>query len=251
MKFFSKEKEEKKPINKEEPQEEKFDLKKEIIDFVKDLVIVLVFVLIIRTYLISPFQISWQSMYDSFYNKEFIIVDRFSYLDIPFIWKIWRPNRGDVVVFKPHVNKNKAYYIKRIIWIPGDTVQIKSWKVYLKKSQGEDFILLGEPYLSENNVSMTYVSKTTTDDNLEQIYEVPEDSYFLLWDNRVLSTDSRHCFYSCIFSDRTHFIWKKDIIWKVFLDLWYFDIKALSFTHPDLWFPTKPRFLNTMREHQY
>jgi signal peptidase I len=56
---------------------------KEIIDFIKDLIIIGLVVLIIRTFIAEPFQISGPSMYGSYYDKEFIIVDRFSYLDIP------------------------------------------------------------------------------------------------------------------------------------------------------------------------
>jgi len=62
---------------------EKKDFKGEVFDFLKDLVIIAVIVLLIRTFLAEPFQISGESMADSYYNGEFIIVDRLSYLDIP------------------------------------------------------------------------------------------------------------------------------------------------------------------------
>jgi signal peptidase I len=61
-----------------------------------------------------PFQIKGPSMLDSYYDKEFIIVDRFSYLSIPLL-KTGTPSRGDVIVFKPHISKDKEYFIKRII----------------------------------------------------------------------------------------------------------------------------------------
>ena len=53
--------------------------KEELFDFLKDLIIIIGVVLVVRTFVILPFQISGQSMYDSYYDKEFIIVDRFSY----------------------------------------------------------------------------------------------------------------------------------------------------------------------------
>jgi signal peptidase I len=56
----------------------------EAIDFVKDLIIISLVVLLIRTFLVMPFQISGQSMYSAYYDREFIIVDRFSYLNIPY-----------------------------------------------------------------------------------------------------------------------------------------------------------------------
>jgi len=60
-------------------------MKSEVLDFLKDLVWIVIIVVIIRSFLAEPFQISGQSMADSYYNGEFIIVDRFSYLDIPVI----------------------------------------------------------------------------------------------------------------------------------------------------------------------
>jgi signal peptidase I len=51
----------------------------EVLDFLKDLTIIVVIVLVIRTFFVMPFQINGQSMYESYYDKEFIIVDRFSY----------------------------------------------------------------------------------------------------------------------------------------------------------------------------
>jgi signal peptidase I len=56
---------------------------KEILDFLKDLLIIGLIVIVIRTFIAEPFQISGESMASSYYDKEFIIVDRFSYLTIP------------------------------------------------------------------------------------------------------------------------------------------------------------------------
>jgi len=56
----------------------------EALDFLKDIIIIVVIVVVIRTFLVMPFQINGQSMYESYYNKEFILVDRFSYRELPF-----------------------------------------------------------------------------------------------------------------------------------------------------------------------
>jgi signal peptidase I len=61
------------------------NFKKELFSFIKDLIIIVGIVFIIRTFLILPFQISGQSMYDSYFDKEFIIVNRFEYLDLPLL----------------------------------------------------------------------------------------------------------------------------------------------------------------------
>ena len=83
------------------------------------------------------------------------------------------PERGDIVIFK-YPDDESVDYLKRIIGLPGETVEIISGKVYIN---GE---LLDEPYLSE---------EPTGDFGP---YQVPEDSYFMLGDNRALSKDSRN-----------------------------------------------------------
>lgn len=221
-------------------------IKKEGIEFFRDLVIVIIVVFFIRTFIAEPFQISWQSMSTSYYDKEFIIVDRFSYLDIPVV-KNWNITRWDVVVFKPNVSKEKQYYIKRVIWLPGETLKIENWQVYIKKVWSKEFIELDEKYLSDANKWLTYVRW----DSKAHEYTVPDNSYFVMWDNRNASTDSRECFFSCVIDWHSNFIEKKDITGKVFLDLGYFNFKTFSFSHPDLWISTLPRLLNSPRQYNY
>lgn len=215
-------------------------VRQEVFDFLKDLIIIIVIVLIVRTFLILPFQISGQSMYDSYYDKEFIIVDRFSYLTYK------EPQRWDVVVFNTHID-GKEYFIKRIIWLPGDTVKIQSGSVFVKSSDAQDFMELDETYLSETNYKSTYVKW----DESSVFYEVPEWQYFVLGDNRNASTDSRSCFSSCEFSGKSNYIEKKDITGRVLIDLWYFNLKSFSFTQPNLWIDTMPKWFSSPSSHQY
>ncbi len=242
-----------------EEQVEKRNLKKEFLDLWKDLLVIILIVVLIRTFLIMPFQINGSSMSDSYYDREFIIVDRFSYLKIPLIKK-WKPDRWDVIVFKPHVSKLREYYIKRIIWLEWDTIKIEDWKVYLKKNNSTEYIELDEWYLSETNKNSTFVRWS----QWESTYSVPQNSYFVMWDNRNWSTDSRACFQSCLIEWRSNFIVKSDIIWKVFIDLWYyniinsikfspFEIKfwTFSFMHPDLWVDTHPKWFSSPSNYEY
>lgn len=111
----------------------------EFIKFLRDFVIILLIVFFIRTFIITPFQINGASMEASYHDKEFILVDKFSYLDFAQdIWtstdssipasmaSLWQkipihigdPVRGDVVVIKPHVDKDREHYIKRVIAVP-------------------------------------------------------------------------------------------------------------------------------------
>lgn len=212
----------------------------EVVDFFKDLLVIVFIVLFIRTFLAMPFQINGQSMYSSYYDKEFIIVDRLSY-------RIWTPERWDVVVFKPNVSLVKEFFLKRIIWIPGDTVRIEEGNIYIKEKGATEFLELGEPYLNEENKWYTYVWGLRE----RKEYIVPNNEYFVLGDNRHHSTDSRHCFSLCTYPWSSNFVREQDLTGKIFLDLWYFHFKSFSFTHPELGIDTTPKFLNSPKNYDY
>ncbi|MDD3793494.1 MAG: signal peptidase I [Candidatus Gracilibacteria bacterium] len=204
----------------------------EILDFFKDLIIIVIIVVVVRSYIAMPFQISGQSMYSSYYDREFIIVDRISYI-------LGKPERGDVIVFKPYVNDAKKYFLKRIIGVPGDILKIEDGNVFIKKSINDDFVKLNEDYLNSENNGYTFVgiNKDT------KIYSLGEDQYFVMGDNRNHSTDSRECFSNCV--GRSEFITKNDMIGKVFLDLGYFNFKKIGFIQPELGIDTTPRFFSS------
>jgi len=244
---------------KEESEIENKGVLKEFLDLWKDLAIIIIVVLFIRSFLVMPFQINGQSMYDSYYDREFIIVDRFSYLTVPYV-KAWEPERWDVVVFKPHISKEKEYFIKRIVWLPWDKLKITDWKVYLYDEIKADYSEIDEWYLSDSNKWSTFVSWT----KWESVYEVPAGSYFVMWDNRNGSTDSRTCFRSCLIEWKSNYIVKENIIGKIFLDLWYFnwinsvsispfkiEFWSFSFVHPNLWIDTHPKWFSSPWSYDY
>ena len=101
-------------------------------------------------------------------NGDVVLVDRI-------IYDASSPKRNDVIVFKPKGNENAGFYVKRVIGLPGDKVQIIDGKVYINDSETP----LDEPYLPE------------TPEGDYGPYYVPEDSYFMLGDNRNWSKDSR------------------------------------------------------------
>lgn len=221
--------------------DEKRNLKKELIDLIKDILIIWFIVIVIRTFFILPFQINGQSMYQSYYDWEFIIVDRFSYRVLE------TPQRWDVIVFKPHVSEDKEYFLKRIIWLPWEKVKIEDGKVYIAKKWTNDFIELQEPYLSESNKDATFVSG----DRSAKIFEVPDDNFFAMWDNRNHSTDGRTCFSSCAIPWTTNFLRTNDITWKILVDLGYFRLSKFDFVHPDLGIDTHPKWLSSPSTHTY
>ncbi len=220
----------------------------EFISFLRDIVVILLIVLLIRWIIITPFRINGSSMEASYHDKEYILVDKFSYFDMRYIFyhptgtssldqaigkffestlaKIplgfaW-PKRGDVIVLTPHVDKNREYYIKRIIWLPGDTIQIENGFVSIKKRNSSTFTTLWEPYLSATNSGQTYLPPYVE----KNTFVVPEEMYWVMGDNRTNSADSRSCFRTCTseLDENAHFIKRWDVLGKVLLSFWYFNI---------------------------
>ena len=121
-------------------------------------------------------------------NGEYIIVNKI-------IWEKFgsftfsKPQRGDIVIFRPPNGKDE-YYIKRIIGLPEETVKISEGSVFIINNENPDGYELSEPYLNKTNTGNTVVNRR----NSSAEFTVPENSYFVLGDNRIMSNDSRHCF---------------------------------------------------------
>jgi len=128
----------------------------EFIQFFRDIIIILIIVIIIRSFVITPFRINGSSMESSYHDKEYILVDKFSYLNFDqkyaidtqtssgienFIFEtirkipidIGEPKRGNVVVITPHVDKDREFYVKRVIGLPGEVIRFESGSVFIRK----------------------------------------------------------------------------------------------------------------------
>ena len=184
--------------------------------FLVEIIILIGIVLFIRFYIFQFFRVSGPSMCPTLnmlqeecqYGKgEFIFVNEFSYNFIR------NPQRGEVVVFRP-VHK-RIYYIKRILGVPGDTIEIKEGKLYLNNEFVENY-KLKEPYLSPRNQGRTKSFGRTK-------FTVPEGNYLLMGDNRAESMDARQCFWAggCD-GAHTPFIPKKNITGKAEFVIWPF-----------------------------
>ena len=165
------------------------------LDIALNLIIIVGLVVIIRSFLISPFQVFGSSMCDTFNYfdgqcqngyGEYIIVNKFGYLNI-FGWKIGSPERGDVIIFHPPHN-DQEFFIKRVIGLPGETVKIKDRKVHIVNDEHPDGMVQEEPYLNSRNTNNTKPREAG------DVFEIPDDNYFVLGDNRLGSSDSRSCF---------------------------------------------------------
>lgn len=147
----------------------KAELKKEGLEWIKALVIAVILVIIVRTFFISSYVVDGPSMLPTLENGDKLIVNKIGY-------KVGDFKRSDVIVF--HANENEDY-VKRIIGLPGDTVECQKEKLYIN---GE---LIEEPYLKDYGMS----GKQVTGDFK---VSVPDGKLFVLGDNREDSWDSRH-----------------------------------------------------------
>ena len=176
----------------------------------------LVIALIIRSLLIQPFYIPSSSMEPNLLVGDRLFVTKFTYgyskHSFPFSPPIFKgrilfkkPNRGDVIVFKTPVD-NRTDYIKRLIGLPGDTIQFINGDLYINEIQifrdiksREDQIFCGDEIFDvntfeeklDNNIKFkTDYRKYFTFQNSDK-FLVPENHYFFLGDNRDCSKDSR------------------------------------------------------------
>jgi len=143
-------------------------------DIIKVVCVSLAIILPVRYYLIQPFYVKGASMEPSFYDHEYLIVDEISYRFNP-------PVRGQVIVFR-YPRNPQEYFIKRIIGLPGEQVQIKDGLVYIYNQDYPEGFRLTEDYLPED--LLTYGHN-------ELPVAVGTDEYFVLGDNRNASKDSR------------------------------------------------------------
>lgn len=137
----------------------------------KIVIIALLIVIPIRYFIFQPFFVKGESMEPSFNNGDYLIVDQISY-------RLREPQRGEVIVFK-YPNDPSQRYIKRIIGLPGETVEIIDGRVFIYINE-EKVVLDESKYLS----FFPFIS-----DDIEM--ELSENEYFLLGDNRAASSDSR------------------------------------------------------------
>lgn len=109
------------------------------------------------------------SMEPALYNGQEVLINRF-------VYKLFSPERGDIVAFLPNGNKNSHYYLKRVVGLPGEKVQIIGGYVYVNGillDEDESFDKIADAGLAENEIVLGL------------------DEYFVLGDNRNSSEDSR------------------------------------------------------------
>ena len=191
-------------------------MKKKIIENLKTLFYALIIALIIRSFFFQPFYIPSSSMEPELLIGDRLFVSKYSYgysrHSLPFSPKIYskrvfsnKPTRGDVIVFKTP-SDNRTDYIKRLIGLPGDVIQIIDNDLYLnnkkiqKKITDETFVInCGNEKMKVNSFEETlpngkkYLAVYRIEGSMlnSDRFVVPSNHYFFMGDNRDCSKDSR------------------------------------------------------------
>jgi signal peptidase I len=214
-----------KPKAKAEARQEGVEKKSLWREYGEALVIALVLALVIRAFIIQAFSIPSGSMAPTLLVGDYLLVNKFVYgIRNPFTNKVWiplsTPKRWDVVVFIFPQDPSKDY-IKRVVALPGEKVQIINKKLYIDGQQ------LETPH-AVNTDSTVMPSPTfpmeSPRDNFGPLV-VPKDGYFVMGDNRDHSYDSR--FWGCVSMDALrgkafiiYFSWAGDHSVPIYVAVW-------------------------------
>ena len=193
-----------------------------------ELLLILAFVIFIRSVLFEPYLVPSGSMLPNLLEGDRIIVNKYIYgisrFSFPFSPKIFKgrvlefsePKRGDIVVFE--LDK---VYVKRLVGEPGDSIQVINGVLYINEQEIKQ-TPLQDKFISGSGVSLTQYKEQLTHDKAitildvasgmefdnTKLYVVPEGHYFFMGDNRDFSRDSRDI-------DFMGFVPKENILGKV------------------------------------
>jgi signal peptidase I len=183
-------------------------------EYAQAILIALFLALIIRAFVVQAFKIPSGSMLNTLLIGDHILVNKFIYgVKNPITRKNWikgkKPKQGDIIVFIYPLDKKKDF-IKRVIGVAGDTVEIRNKRVYVN---GKPF---PEPPGAQHVDKKIWPIAKEPRDNMEPVV-VPKDSVFVMGDNRDQSYDSR--FWG--------FVPLKDIKGKAFIIYWSWNSNRL------------------------
>ncbi len=180
-----------------------------VVEYAKSFFPVLLIVLLLRSFLVEPFQIPSGSMIPTLEVGDFILVNKYTYgLRLPVVGtkivEINEPKRGEVMVFiPPH---DSRYFIKRVVGLPGDTIRYEDKVLYINdervQSQPIDQVEIEMPNgMMQSGILLTetlgevehetQIMNAPSRDGGRTVWVVPEGHYFMMGDNRDNSADSR------------------------------------------------------------
>lgn len=157
----------------------------------KIIIVALLIVIPIRYFVFQPFLVKGQSMEPNFQDGDYLIIDEISY-------RFSGPQRGEVIVFQSPTQPSQRF-IKRIIGLPGETIEIEDGEIKIYED-GQEKVLDESEYLDSLTAALSGEFRIS----------LAEDQYFVLGDNRAFSYDSR----------RWGSLSEEKIIGKVLVKLW-------------------------------
>ena len=133
-------------------------------------ILALAIILPVRYFLVQPFIVKGASMEPNFYDSEYLIIDEITF-------RFRDPERGEIIVFRPPQH-SEQYYIKRVIGLPGETVEIRNGIITIYNNDIPNGFTLAESYISE-----------VTEGRDRRV--LGNEEYYVMGDNRDASLDSR------------------------------------------------------------
>lgn len=161
------------------------------LDFIETIVVSLAIFAIVYIFLFQPHQVDGRSMEPNFQNGEYILTDKMSY-------RLHEPKRGDVIVFHSPQDE-RVDFIKRIIGVPGDRVEVRDGHTYLND------VMLEENYINDPGQVQNgrFMHEGV-------VVDVPDGEYIVMGDNRLHSSDSREW----------GFVTRAEIVGRAFFRYW-------------------------------
>ncbi|MGN1187218.1 MAG: signal peptidase I [Lachnospiraceae bacterium] len=164
-------------------REKKYHIHEIIIKWIVDIAMVVCLSFLLATYMLGKTTVVGHSMEPTLYNDDHVLIDKVSYC-------FKEPQRYDVIIFEPNIANVSKYYVKRIIGLPGETVQIIDGVVYIDGEPLEDDIIYSFK-LTDDNGDEIKPEKIYNAGLASEPVELGYDEYFVLGDNRNNSEDSR------------------------------------------------------------
>ena len=141
-----------------------------VVEIVQIAVLALAIILPVRYFLIQPFIVKGASMEPNFYDSEYLIIDELTF-------HFRNPERGEIIVFRPPEHEDQ-YYIKRIIGLPGETVELRNGEITIYNNDVPNGFVLHESYITQ-----------VTEGRDRRVLGAEE--YYVMGDHRDASLDSR------------------------------------------------------------
>ncbi|KKU55716.1 MAG: Signal peptidase I [Parcubacteria group bacterium GW2011_GWA1_47_11] len=140
-------------------------------EMVRFALLALLIVVPIRAFVAEPFIVSGSSMVPTFEDGDYLVIDKLSY-------ELGSPERYDVAVFR-YPNDPSKFFIKRIIGLPNETIDIAGGVVTIRNEGNQEGFILEQPFVENPSDSETH-------------FELKDNEYFVMGDNRRASSDSRY-----------------------------------------------------------